>query len=100
MRLARVVGTVVASTKDKGLQGEKLLVIQPLDEQLNVASDEVVVAVDCVAAGPGDLVFYTLAREATFALKNYNAPVDAAVTGFVDQVNVEVEGKVDNLILE
>lgn len=65
--------------------------IQPLDEKLQ-NSGEAVAAIDTVQAGYGDLVYYTLARESTLALPDPFAPVDAAITGIVDQVNVEDTG--------
>ncbi|MBF0297933.1 MAG: EutN/CcmL family microcompartment protein [Oligoflexia bacterium] len=92
MRFARVVGTVVATIKDPKLHGEKLLLIQPLDDKLKESGD-IIAAIDVVSAGPGDIVYYTLSREAAFALKSV-PPVDAAITGFVDTVNIEWE-KVD-----
>ncbi len=85
MKLARVVGNVVASVKDPSLFGEKLMVIQPLDDNLKEIG-EVIVAVDTVQAGPGDLVYYVLSREAAFALKNSFSPTDASICGIVDQI--------------
>jgi len=65
--------------------------IQPVNEKLQ-NSGEAVAAIDTVQAGYGDLVYYTLARESTLALPEPFAPVDAAITGIVDQVNVEDTG--------
>ncbi|MBN2695357.1 EutN/CcmL family microcompartment protein [bacterium] len=85
MKLARVIGNVVASIKDPSLLGEKLMVIQPLDDNLkNVGG--LVVAVDTVQAGPGDLVYYVLSREAALALKEPFSPVDASICGIVDDI--------------
>jgi ethanolamine utilization protein EutN len=88
MRLARVLGTLVATTKVDSLRDLKILMIQPLDEKLT-PNDEPVAAIDTVQAGYGDLVYYTLARESSLALPEPFAPVDAAITGIVDQVHVE-----------
>ena len=44
MRLGRVVGTVVASVKTDGLDGVKLLIVQPLSRKLEVVGDPVVAA--------------------------------------------------------
>jgi len=83
--LGRVVGTVVASNKAEGLGGQKLLLVQPLDEaQANAGPLEV--AVDTVRAGPGDLVFLVGSREASLALEESFVPVDAAIVGFVDSI--------------
>ena len=91
MKLARVIGTVVATRKDESIRGLKILMIQPLNEKLENC-DESLAAIDTVQAGYGDLVYYTMAREAALALPEPFAPVDAAITGIVDQVNVEDRG--------
>jgi microcompartment protein CcmK/EutM len=96
MKLARVIGTVVATTKDESIRDLKILMIQPLNEKLE-KSEEPLAAIDTVQAGPGDLVYYTLAREAALALPQPFAPVDAAITGIVDQVNIEDKGIIDKV---
>jgi ethanolamine utilization protein EutN len=94
MKLARVIGTVVATKKDESIRDLKILMIQPLNEKLE-NSGEPEAAIDTVQAGHGDLVYYTLARESSMALPEPFAPVDAAITGIVDQVNVEDKGILD-----
>ena len=91
MKLAKVIGTVVCSVKDPSLQGMKLLVIQPLTDLMEL-DGEPLVAVDTAKAGPGDLVWWILSREATLALPNPFSPIDAAITGIVDHVNVDDPG--------
>ncbi len=91
MKLAKVTGTVVATTKVESIRDLKILMIQPLNEKLEPAGDQVA-AIDTVQAGYGDLVYFTLAREASLALPEPFSPVDAAITGIVDQVNVEDNG--------
>lgn len=88
MKLARVIGTVVATIKDESLVGQKILLIQPLDELLN-KKGETIAAIDSVQAGRGDLVHYTIAREASLVLENSFSPIDAAITGIVDHINIE-----------
>ena len=85
MFLARVVGTVVASRKDPGLEGTKLLVIQPLRPDRTPAGKPLV-AVDAVGAGESEEVFYVRGREAANALPNPDNPADAAIVGLVDDV--------------
>lgn len=87
MRLARVIGTVVATEKAPGLEGLKLLIIQPLDRQQK-PKGEAVVAVDAVAmAGPGELVYFVASREAAVACPETFVPVDHAITGIADLVS-------------
>jgi len=100
MKLAKVIGTVVATKKDESIRDLKILMVQPLDEKLN-PSGEPAAAIDTVQAGYGDLVYITLARESSLALPEPFAPVDASITGIVDQVNIEDVGiKNKNKIFE
>jgi ethanolamine utilization protein EutN len=89
MELGRVMGTVVASRKDPGLAGIKLLVVQPLHEDLSPNGDALVMA-DAMQAGPGEIVWFVLGREAALALPKNFVPVDFAVVGIADRVDVDV----------
>ena len=85
MYLGVVTGTVVASHKAAGLEGQKLLLVQPVDDTGRHVGD-VQVAVDTVAAGVGDHVYLVGSREAALALTPWFVPVDAAIVGIVDEV--------------
>ncbi len=88
MQLARVMGTVVATVKADGLEGIKLLIVQPLDKR-GADAGAPVVAADAVAmAGPGELVYVVASREAAEALPDRFAPVDHAIVGLVDEVSL------------
>jgi len=86
VQLARVTGTVVASTKVPGLEGVRLLIIQPLDRQLRPRGKPVVAADAVHMAGPGELVYFVASREAAQALEETFVPVDHAIVGIVDEV--------------
>lgn len=89
MQLAKVIGTIVATIKDSSLNGIKILLIQPLTDDLK-PSGQPIAAVDyAVQAGEGDLVHWVVSREASLVLPDPFSPVDAAITGIVDTVNVE-----------
>ena len=88
MQLGRVIGTVVATVKADGLEGVKLLIVQPLDKQLE-PSGRALVAADAVQmAGPDELVYVVAAREAAEALQPSFVPVDHAIVGIADEVHV------------
>lgn len=88
MQLGRVIGTVVATVKAEGLEGVKLLIVQPLDKH-RAPIGRAVVAADAVhMAGPGETVYVVAAREAAEALEPAFVPVDHAVVGIVDEVDV------------
>ena len=88
MQIARVVGTVVATQKNRKLEGAKLLLVQPVtlnDEPRGVA----LLAVDSVGAGVGERVLVVIeGKAAGDALGRKAAAVDAAVIGIVDEVDV------------
>jgi ethanolamine utilization protein EutN len=83
MLLARVIGNVVATRKDPGLHGLKLLVILPLNSDRSAAGRPLV-AVDAVGAGAFEEVFYVRGREASFPFLPSEVPADAAIIGIVD----------------
>jgi len=88
MQLARVVGTVVATHKHRAFEGAKLLLVQPvgLDDSPRGAT---LLAIDSVGAGVTERVLIVLeGRAAGEALGRKGAPVDAAVIGIVDSIDV------------
>ncbi|MBK9293510.1 MAG: EutN/CcmL family microcompartment protein [Oligoflexia bacterium] len=85
MHLGKIVGTVVATKKDPSLMGVKLLLLQPVDEDLKNLGG-VICAADPIGARAGDIVTWVASREASLALTNKFAPVDAAVVGLVDRL--------------
>jgi microcompartment protein CcmK/EutM len=89
MQLARVVGTVVSTQKHRKFEGAKLLLVQPLtvdDKPRGTA----LLAVDSVGAGIHEKVLIVLeGRAAGEALGRKAAPVDAAIVGIVDRVDIQ-----------
>jgi ethanolamine utilization protein EutN len=86
--LARVIGNVVATIKDPGLEAEKLLVIQPLSPERKPEGDPVI-AVDGAGVGVGEEVFYVRGKEASFAFLPKVVPADVSIVGKVDAVNLK-----------
>jgi ethanolamine utilization protein EutN len=89
MKFGRVIGTVVATRKYEDLEGIKFLVVQPLDEDLEPQGRAVIAADATAQAGPGELIFMVASREGAQALPEVFVPVDLAITGIVDEVEVE-----------
>jgi microcompartment protein CcmK/EutM len=88
MQIARVVGTVVATQKHPKFEGAKLLLVQPvaLDDSPRGAP---LLAVDSVGAGVHEKVLIVIeGRAAGEALGRKGAPVDAAIIGIIDQVDI------------
>lgn len=95
MLFGRVCGTTVSTLKYEGLEGIKLLVVQPLDSHLRPVGS-LVVAADTVMAGSGDLCVMARSREAALALPDVKfVPVDLAITGIVDELTVCPDGEFD-----
>ena len=89
MQIARVIGTVVATQKHPKFEGAKLLLVQPvtLDDQPRGTP---LLAVDSVGAGVREKVLIVLeGRAAGEALGRKAAPVDAAVIGIIDSVDIQ-----------
>ena len=91
MHLARVIGTVVATTKDPGLAGRTLLVLQPLSPERETVGVPLV-AVDSASAGRGEEVFFVRGREASFPFLPAVVPTDASVIGICDQWSSDASG--------
>jgi ethanolamine utilization protein EutN len=87
MNFARVIGTVVATAKDDTMKGVILRIVQPEDEA-GQPRGAPLIAVDPLATREGDRVFFVRAREAAKALPGKFAPVDAAIVGLVDNVDL------------
>ncbi len=89
MTLGRVVGTVVATQKHQNFEGAKLLLVQPLT--LDDAPRGVpVLAVDAVGAGLHEKVLIVMeGRAAAEAIGRKGTPVDAAIVGIVDSVDID-----------
>lgn len=87
MILARIIGTVVATRKDDRLVSSKLLLAQPIDPA-GRAQGHQLVAVDTVDAGFGETVLIVSGSSARMAAGLKDCPVDAAIVGIVDVVEV------------
>lgn len=89
MKFGRVIGTVVATRKYQDLDGIKFLVVQLLDEEMNPQGQPTIAADATAQAGPGELVFVVASREGAQALPEVFVPVDLAITGIVDEVDID-----------
>lgn len=87
MLMGKVIGTVVATRKDERLVGSKLMITQPLDIEFKPLGDPVI-AVDTVGAGIGELVLFSKGTAARIAAKKMDSPIDIAIVGIIDEVDV------------
>ena len=88
MILAKVAGTVVATRKDERLVSNKLLVVRPIDPS-GKPEGNYLVAVDTVDAGFGETVLIVSGSSARMAAGMKDCPVDAAIVGIIDTIDVK-----------
>ena len=93
MFLARVTGNVVATQKDKTLNGQKLFVVEPLNVKYDGETNKpaslgntgrAIVALDVVGCGEGQLVLVVQGSSARMTEQTKNLPADAVIVGIVD----------------
>ncbi len=87
MVIAKVVGTVVATRKDPRLVSNKLLIARPIDPHGKPEANYLV-AVDTVDAGFGETVLIVSGSSARMASGMKDCPVDAAIVGIIDTVEM------------
>jgi ethanolamine utilization protein EutN len=91
MIIGRVIGNVVSTMKAEKLLGKKLLIVQPLDLISIQPDGKPVIAIDTVGSGKGEVVMVVSGSSARQTVVTNGTPVDAAIIGIIDQV--EIEGK-------
>ena len=87
MQLARVVGSVVATRKEESIQGLRLLVVRPLDEE-GKETGNAIVSADAVGAGPDEIVLIAAGSSARQTVATDKRPVDSVIMAIVDSWNV------------
>ena len=88
MYLGRVVGCVWSTVKNRNLEGQRMLVIQPLTPEL-ANTGQRLICTDCTGAGAGELIYWVRGREASLALLPQEPVTDATVVGIVDSVHLK-----------
>jgi ethanolamine utilization protein EutN len=100
MLFGRVHGNAVCTIRYPGTEDVKLLVVQPLNKKMEPIGI-LQVAADVVQAGPGDLCVMVRAREAALAMKDEKfVPIDLALVGIVDELEVKPDGTFDYTLRE
>jgi ethanolamine utilization protein EutN len=89
MLIARVIGDVVATQKAPSHHARKILVVQPLNLD-GTDRGHPVLALDSVDAGTGDRVLLvTEGFSAMTAVGRPNSPIDMAVIGVIDAIELD-----------
>ncbi len=87
MFIAKVIGTIWSTVKDRSLQGYKLQIIQPLNSKGEKVGNPII-AVDTIGAGVDEIVMYITAREAVIPMGVKEAPVDASIVGIIEKIDL------------
>jgi microcompartment protein CcmK/EutM len=90
MLLGVVIGSVVSTNKEQELSGLKLLLVRGADLE-GKATGSLVVAIDAVGAGVGEVVLYASGSSARQTKVTKDRPVDATIMAIVD--SIEHEGR-------
>src|SRR4051812_3189293 len=87
MTFGRVIGKVWATVKSPGLEGLRMVVVQPLTPELQPTGRQIV-CTDSTGGGAGELVYWVRGKEASFPFLPAEAPVDPTIVGIVDSVHI------------
>jgi microcompartment protein CcmK/EutM len=90
MVIGKVVGTCVATVKDSKLEGLTMLLVQPVTPKIE-NSGAMIVAIDSVGAGVGEVVLYASGSSARQTEATNNKPVDAVIMAIVDTLELNNE---------
>lgn len=93
MFLAKITGSLVSTQKVASMVGQKLLMVEPLrvdeqDKKSLKGTGRSFVVVDMVGAGEGEIVLCVQGSSARYTPETKTLPVDAAIIGIVDQVQI------------
>lgn len=89
MKICRVLGSITAAVKHAAFAGERLMIVQPVDDRGGDTGDSFI-AIDRVQSGPGDrVIVLTEGNGARQILKMGDVvPVRSVIIGIVDAVDV------------
>ena len=90
MKLARVVGNVVSTIKDVGFHGQKLMIIDYLDEDGRMTGNQAI-AFDVADAGIGDTVIVNVDGGAANMFLGRQCIGDLTICGVIDHLTIDGE---------
>ena len=87
MYLGRVVGCVWSTAKNRELEGQRLLVVQPITPDLKPTGKRIV-CTDAVGAGAGEIIYWVRGREASLPFLPRLVPTDTTIVAIVDSIDL------------
>ena len=91
MQIARVKGTVVSTNKSDKLMGLKLLVVKPIDLSTMEEKGSLLVAIDAVGAGEGEVVMCCSGSSSRQTAFTDGKPSDLAIIAIIDSIDLRGE---------
>ena len=88
MQLGRVIGRVWSTVKQRELEGQRLLVVQPVTPE-GAPVGKQLICTDCVGAGAGELIYWCRGKESSFPFLPVEGPADNTIVGIVDELHVK-----------
>ena len=88
MFLGRVVGCVWATVKHPCLEGQRLLIVQPLTPEMK-KTGKCLVCTDSTGAGAGELIYWCRGMESSFPFLPKVVPTDSTIVGVVDSLHLK-----------
>ena len=74
--------------KDRALEGQRLLVVQPVTPEMKSTGKQLIVT-DSTGAGAGELVYCCRGKESSFPFLPAEVPTDVTIVGIIDELHVE-----------
>ena len=90
MLICKIIGNVWATRKNNGLDGFKLMIVEPIEFK-NHEKKYPFVAVDMIGGGVGETVLVVSGSSARVSVGGGNLPIDHAIWGIVDKVDLPEE---------
>ena len=88
MDIGKIVGVIIATQKDPSLDGTKICIVQPLDEYRKPLGKPIIATDHTASVGVDETVYYVTGGDAAVAHPDRNMPVDIAIVGIVDYIDV------------
>jgi ethanolamine utilization protein EutN len=88
MYLGKVVGCVWSTVKDPSLEGQRMLIVQPITPE-GKETGKRLICTDSTGAGAGETIYWVRGREASFALSPAEVVADTSIVGIVDEIRVK-----------
>ena len=89
MQICRVKGNVVSTTKSEKMTGMKLLLVKPIDLETFQEKGNLIVAIDTVDAGEGELVMTVAGSSSRQTSVTDGKPCDQSIIAVIDSIDLE-----------